>query len=178
MRPSCLPCSSRAAWYPPFSRRSPSSRRALISAAITGRFAMSSSSSAFSRSYASWDSQVPSRSVVDTMGSPPGGKSETTKLPKQVLRPHCGKLAATCRLPGPAAERVDGVRPAPGGQCVPDADRSAGTHRYLGVPDLGAGAVLGLQAADRRPGVPFADAERHGDGGVGDLLRRRDLWLV
>ncbi|CAM5738851.1 hypothetical protein SHIRM173S_02273 [Streptomyces hirsutus] len=33
-RSSCLPCSSLAAWYPPFSRRSPSSRAAAIFAEI------------------------------------------------------------------------------------------------------------------------------------------------
>src|SRR5215475_8491395 len=39
---------------------------------MTGRFAMSWSSSAWSRSCASWDSQVASRSVVDTLRSPRG----------------------------------------------------------------------------------------------------------
>src|SRR6266700_1944606 len=119
MRPSCLPCSSRAAWSPPFSDRSPSSRRALISAAITGRFAMSSSSSIFSRSCASWDSQVPSRSVVDTMGSPPGGKVGNYQVTKAGVAPALPKPRAMCagsraprrRTPGPWWRVGTGPRP-------------------------------------------------------------------
>src|SRR3954464_3515835 len=59
MRASILPCSSLAAWYPPFSLRSPSSRAASIFLAMSARAGpLSSSSSADSRSNASWVSQV------------------------------------------------------------------------------------------------------------------------
>src|SRR5437763_3179308 len=79
---------------------------------------MSSSSSAFSRSCASWDSQVPSRSVLDTMGSPPGGKSETTKLPKPVLYPH-GRNPARGRLPAFRAEPPLAPAAVPDGRSLP-----------------------------------------------------------
>src|SRR4051794_34426437 len=67
MRPSCLPCSSRAAWYPPFSRRSPSSRRSLISFPLTGRLAMSRSSSFDRRSHGPRASQATFAAVVDLL---------------------------------------------------------------------------------------------------------------
>jgi hypothetical protein len=51
MRASILPCSSLAAWYPPFSLRSPSSRADSIFFAMSARAGpLSSSSSALSRS--------------------------------------------------------------------------------------------------------------------------------
>src|SRR5690554_1810370 len=59
MRASILPCSSFAAWYPPFSLRSPSSRAASMRFAISPRpRPLRSSSSAVRRSCASWVSQV------------------------------------------------------------------------------------------------------------------------
>src|SRR3954463_5191960 len=69
-RSSILPCSSLAAWYPPFSRRSPSSRAAAILAAISVRAGPDRySSSALSWLYASWVSQV-TFSLVWVTGAP------------------------------------------------------------------------------------------------------------
>src|SRR5579863_514404 len=69
IRASICPCSSLAAWYPPFSRRSPSSRAASIFFAISMRPGPERwSSSALSRSYASWVSQVTVSSRVSVTG--------------------------------------------------------------------------------------------------------------
>src|SRR5215472_6811312 len=78
IRASCLPCSSLAAWYPPFSRRSPSSRAASIFLAMSilpwpERW----SSSALSRSYASWVSQVTVSSRVSVTSTPRIRRTET-----------------------------------------------------------------------------------------------------
>src|SRR5215469_7811073 len=71
IRASCLPCSSLAAWYPPFSRRSPSSRAASIFFAISMRPCPERwSNSALSRSYASWVNQVTLSSRVSVTGTP------------------------------------------------------------------------------------------------------------
>src|SRR6266540_972297 len=99
IRASFLPCSSRAAWYPPFSFRSPSSRRSLISAAMAGRLAMSSSCSALSRSYDSWVSQVTFAvlSVIGTYCSLPISVEDSCRTTKITL----------CRSTAHAMRRFD-----------------------------------------------------------------------
>src|SRR2546429_3414281 len=136
---------------------------------------MSSSSSALSRSYASWDSQVPSRSVVDTMGSPPDGWEVGNY---QATKAGVTPALLNEQLYSAATEHVHGIRLG--------ARRQRGAHQYragpgdvyLGVPDLGAGAVLGLYPTQRRAGVALADGERHRDRRVGYLLDAGDARLV
>src|SRR6478735_7710803 len=94
MRASILPCSSLAAWYPPFSLRSPSCRAASIFWTISARPAPERwSSSAFRRSKASWVSQAAEALlVVDTDFSSSG---PTCKRPR-----HGGHLWSSNQLSG------------------------------------------------------------------------------
>src|SRR6478752_7374677 len=149
-RSSCLPCSSLAAWYPPFSRRSPSSRAAAILAAISVRAGPDRySSSALSWLYASWVSQV-TLSLVWVTGAPrrywdtkhrptrkdvPYRVGETTSLTIQARKGEdesggCGVFAGRSRFPGSAG-------------CAPSPARRAGRSGGGAADQLDGGGLGG-----------------------------------